>query len=316
MGTNQFLSFPVISVGAEGPQPEIDLFTLVPPTGLDSDLTLLGVGNFIGTISIEGSPSAENEDWSVIAQFESGLDADANVGPLLGFAPIVAENVVVRRLRLNVRGRIIQPVNITVGAEQNCDCISGVTGPAGPTGPQGPTGPAGPAATGGSQNFFVNGQAATDQVSMPSGMLVFDSPMAAIAGVGTISIYDTNIGSPASESAELVTNMNANLFNAFHICLKGNARIEGPINAHDAEKVLLQIKITTGPSGPPPYNPSWVGFRFASPSSLVGVKYSEVASTFALSSQLGTFIYLDTIWVQSVLKFDVINLRGPYIPGT
>lgn len=150
MGANQFISFPALAPGAEGPQTAIDLFTLVPSTGLDPDLTFLGVGSFLGTIAIEASPSAAADDWSVLAQFESGLDADANAGPPLGFAPLIVIGAVVQRLRLNIRGRVVQITNITVAGEQNCDCGSGgagVTGPPGPTGAQGATGPTGPAGT-------------------------------------------------------------------------------------------------------------------------------------------------------------------------
>ncbi|MCI0556013.1 MAG: hypothetical protein L0287_34150, partial [Anaerolineae bacterium] len=100
--------------------PSIDTWNLVPSTGLDSNLTFICEGNFIGVIAIEGSP--DNSSWSVLTQFQSDIDADGNPGPDLGFEPKYVSNATVRYLRLKVNGRIIRSTSITVAAEQNCDC--------------------------------------------------------------------------------------------------------------------------------------------------------------------------------------------------
>lgn len=156
MGANQFLTVANLSVGSEGPQAAIDLVTLVPSSGLEKELTFSCFGNFIGEVIIEGSPSAVGEDFDVVTQFNAGLNANGN--PIQDvFAQMqIIENVVVRRLRTSVHGRILATTTITVGGQQNCDCSAGGSGtgatgpqgPAGPTGAQGVTGPTGPAGAG------------------------------------------------------------------------------------------------------------------------------------------------------------------------
>jgi hypothetical protein len=153
MGNNQFFTVATLAAAAEGAQPPIDLVTLVPNTGLDRDLTFICTGVLVGVVSIEGSPTQNGNDWSTVCQFDAGLDADSNIGPRLFFSAILAKNVVTRRLRAFVRGRIIQSTTVTVGGEQNCDCQGasfmglqgspGVTGATGPIGTPGATGPSG-----------------------------------------------------------------------------------------------------------------------------------------------------------------------------
>jgi hypothetical protein len=147
MGTNKFLSFATVNPGDEGAQAAIDLYTLVPNTGLDRDITFICTGSMLGVIGIEGSPSAAGNDWSNVTQFDAGLDADGNLGPRLFFSAQLVKNAVIRRLRLNIRGRILLSTTITLAGEQNCDCLAasfmGLQGSPGVTGAQGSTGPGG-----------------------------------------------------------------------------------------------------------------------------------------------------------------------------
>jgi len=150
VGVNNFFTVATLLPGAEGAQAAIDLFALLPATGLDKDLTFMAYGSFSGNVSIEGSPSENGNDWSVVTDFEAGpQDADGEPGPPDAFSPILVKNCIVRRLRARIYGRIFTETVITVAGEQNCDCstggASGVTGPQGPTGPAGPTGATGPA---------------------------------------------------------------------------------------------------------------------------------------------------------------------------
>jgi hypothetical protein len=129
MGTNFFVPLPVVMPGAMGAQAPIDLFGLVPPTGLDRHLTFTCDGDFVeGTIAIECSPDdpmSPTAIWSVLEQFDSGLDADNVSGPSLELSPIVID-ATVRALRLNVqtRTKIRGPVVVSVAGEQNCPCGS------------------------------------------------------------------------------------------------------------------------------------------------------------------------------------------------
>lgn len=123
MGVNQFLTLATLNVGSEGPQTAIDLLSLSNPSGLDSNLTFICTGKFIGDISIEGSPSSSGDDWDVITQFNSGISPDSN--PLQSPASqdvITVNNVVVRRIRANVRGRVLSTTTLSVAGQQNCDC--------------------------------------------------------------------------------------------------------------------------------------------------------------------------------------------------
>lgn len=142
MGANNFLTVATLAAGSEGAQAAIDLISLVPPTGLERDLTFICHGNFTGEIVIQGSPTAAGDDFDVVTQFDAGISANGN--PLEGTIEQITTttNVVVRRLRAFVRGRILGPTSITVAGQQNCDCSSGGGG-TGATGPQGAQGAAG-----------------------------------------------------------------------------------------------------------------------------------------------------------------------------
>jgi hypothetical protein len=70
MGANQFFTLASIPPNTGGAQASIDLVSLVPPSGLDGNLTFLCSGGFTGNIAIEGS--LDNQNWSILGQFGSG----------------------------------------------------------------------------------------------------------------------------------------------------------------------------------------------------------------------------------------------------
>lgn len=194
MGANQFLTVATLAPNAEGAQPAIDLWALVPNTGLDKELTFFCSGNFKGEIAVEGSPSSSSNDWSVITQFDAGFDAGGNLGPVLSFSGQIIANAIVRRLRARVRGRILEETVITVAAQQNCECgagggtgsgapgATGATGPVGPTGPQGPEGPAGAAGAAGATG--ATGPEGPAGATGPAGLGAYNEVWAAGVGVG------------------------------------------------------------------------------------------------------------------------------------
>lgn len=120
MGVNHFLILAALNVGSEGPQTGVDLVSLAAPSGLDSSLTFICAGKFVGDISVEGSPSSSGDNWEVITQFNSGVSANGD--PLQSQEIITVNNVIVRRLRANVRGRVLDATVLSVAGQQNCEC--------------------------------------------------------------------------------------------------------------------------------------------------------------------------------------------------
>lgn len=123
MGSNQFLTLATLNTNSDGPQTAIDLVSLNNPSGLDSDLTFICSGTFIGDIIIEGSPSAAGDDFGVICQFNSGLVANTNsLLQIENLQTLTVNNVVVRRLRVNVKAKILATTTLSVAGQQNCVC--------------------------------------------------------------------------------------------------------------------------------------------------------------------------------------------------
>lgn len=115
MGANNFIAFPAIPAAANGAQTSIDLFSLVPPNGLGSDLTFICTGSFLGTISIQGSTDGNN--WSTLCQFDADVLGD-HTGLL---SPEFVPSSAVRYLRAFVGATIPAGiVTISVAAEQDC----------------------------------------------------------------------------------------------------------------------------------------------------------------------------------------------------
>ena len=180
MGTNNFIAFSPIPAGAAvGPQAAVDLWALVPNTGLQPGFTVICSGEFVGTIAIEGSldginysPVGVDANGKAAGGFTVGArsneptaEAQYDLSPLN-----VLDVVRYLRPRVGLGTTVRGPVQITVGGGQNCVCGSGggtgvgatgPTGPAGPagaagaTGPTGPAGATGPAGPAGSFNFAL-----------------------------------------------------------------------------------------------------------------------------------------------------------------
>jgi hypothetical protein len=127
-GANQFISLATLGVGlAQGPQPSIDLWTLVAATGLDEFNVACG-GDFSGTLAFEGSldgvnfaPVGEDASGNKIGGFTLGQKNNTlSVVPSL--TPLLV-NEIVRFVRINNLGVTVRsPVSVTIGGKQNCTC--------------------------------------------------------------------------------------------------------------------------------------------------------------------------------------------------
>ena len=107
--TNSFLTMGVIPKGTEvGPQPAIDTWALVPPTGLEQGVTAICTGSFTGIIALESS--LDGVSFSPIGAFAVAP------GQQQGLSPVTSTNTV-RYLRLNILlGTFINgPVQVTIG---------------------------------------------------------------------------------------------------------------------------------------------------------------------------------------------------------
>lgn len=179
MGTNNFLALATIPAGASvGPLAAIDLWTLVPNTGLDKDFTVICVGDFSGTIAIEGSldgvnfsPVGVNSDGVAVGGFTLGQQTQGGITAenVFDLTPLNVPDVVrYFRPRVAPGCAIRGPVVLTIGGSQNCFCnnATGLTGAQGPTGAQGATGPAGATGPGSPQSFHY--QFFADQLDNPN----------------------------------------------------------------------------------------------------------------------------------------------------
>ena len=122
MGSNNFIAFATIPAGAQvGEQPAVDLWSLVPTTGLDPGFNIICVGEFTGTIAIEGS--LDGVQFNPLGFFTLG---NGQAGSSFELSPIVVDDVV-RYIRARVMpGTYIQEaVFLTAGGAQNCDCSGG-----------------------------------------------------------------------------------------------------------------------------------------------------------------------------------------------
>lgn len=121
-GLNDFLSLAALVPGNTGPQPALDLFTLVAATGMDISNVACS-GSFIGQISIESSLDGIN--FSPLGGFlSSQTQRGSNPGQLM-FDPLIV-NQVIRYIRVNVLPSTIitGPTSLTIGGPQNCACTT------------------------------------------------------------------------------------------------------------------------------------------------------------------------------------------------
>lgn len=125
MGANNFVAFATVPAGAQvGAQASVDLWTLVPATGLDPGFNLMCSGEFVGTIAVEGS--LDGTQFNPVASFTLGGAQQApGVGATepVALQPVVVDEVV-RYLRLRVMpGTVVtSAVFVTAGGAANCDC--------------------------------------------------------------------------------------------------------------------------------------------------------------------------------------------------
>jgi hypothetical protein len=126
---NSFAPFPIVALGSYGPQPVVDLFGLIPPSGLLSGTNIILNGPFIGTISVEGS--LDGVKFSPVGSFKNSSKSSLNNG-LQSSVPEngpLAYTQQVRYLRLNVLDGCFVLGNLfaTVGGETDPSGTSTVT---------------------------------------------------------------------------------------------------------------------------------------------------------------------------------------------
>ena len=124
--TNSFAPLPLVPAGAYGPQAVVDLFALVPPSGLLSGTNVILTGNFVGSVSVEGS--LDGVRFSPVAVFKNLSAPNPNSGlqpavPQNGPAPYTQQ---VRYLRVNVlEGTfVLGTLFATVGGETESTATS------------------------------------------------------------------------------------------------------------------------------------------------------------------------------------------------
>lgn len=127
-GANQFIALASLGAGlGQGPQPAIDLWTLVAATGLDEFNVACG-GDFSGTLAFEGSldgvnfsPVGEDASGASVGGFTLGTKTNT-LGVTPAMPPLLV-NEIVRFVRINNLGAVVRgPVSVTIGGKQNCDC--------------------------------------------------------------------------------------------------------------------------------------------------------------------------------------------------
>ena len=125
-GLNNFFTLATIPKGATGPQPALDLFTLVASTGVDVSNVACG-GSFRGQISVEGSLDGVN--FSPLCGFSSSQAQRGSGAGQSVFDPIVVQEII-RYVRANVLPStvVVGPTSLTIGGPQNCDCAAPIVG--------------------------------------------------------------------------------------------------------------------------------------------------------------------------------------------
>lgn len=120
MAKNRFFYVGVATPEMSGIQPEIDLCPPGKPE-LERELTYLCIGDFIGTIFIEGS--VDRQAWGIMKSYSVHdlLEPDnEETTPAERFTDIANDDAYVRYLRLNIKGRIIGKTTVSVAAQERC----------------------------------------------------------------------------------------------------------------------------------------------------------------------------------------------------
>lgn len=121
MGKNRFFYVCQAEPGTSGPQPEIDLYAATNGIGLEREMTYLCIGDFIGTIFIEGS--ADRQAWGIMKSYsvQDLVEPDTEeTTPAERFTDASTDDAYVRYLRLNIKGRIISKTSVSMAAQERC----------------------------------------------------------------------------------------------------------------------------------------------------------------------------------------------------
>jgi len=137
-GVNNFATIASFAPGSSGEQPTVDLISLFPPVGLESDIAFLCSGEFDGLLTIDGSLDGIN--FNPLGGFRSGSKATSLTGssPDMEFSPLVSESLI-RYVRTTVSGFISRRTTVTIGGS-SLSAGGGGSGTQGLQGPQGPQG--------------------------------------------------------------------------------------------------------------------------------------------------------------------------------
>lgn len=120
MGKNRFFYIGEAMPGSTGIQPEVDVCPPGRPE-IEREMTYLCIGDFVGTVSIEGS--ADRQAWGVMKSYsvQDLVEPDTEeTTPAERFTDASADDASVRFLRLNIKGRIISKTTVTVAAQERC----------------------------------------------------------------------------------------------------------------------------------------------------------------------------------------------------
>jgi hypothetical protein len=111
-GDNTFVVLGTLGPGASGAQPSYDLGA----SNFQSDVSFLLAGGLEGKLVVEGS--SDNVGWNPVGQFSVDPSGPGLLGPSSPeFAPLETDDLV-RYVRLNVLGRVVGGLTVTVGGSK------------------------------------------------------------------------------------------------------------------------------------------------------------------------------------------------------
>jgi hypothetical protein len=114
-GENMFGVLATFPPGAGGSSTVVDLYSLFPPTGLESDINIMCAGGVTGAVVVEGSQ--DGSSFNPIGTFQAGSQQRSLLGgppPNLEFSPLSTGDVV-RYLRITLNGQVTSGLTLTIG---------------------------------------------------------------------------------------------------------------------------------------------------------------------------------------------------------